>query len=610
MLLVGLMLALSVFLAACSGKDDGDAAGEKNKGKDNNDKGTEESEDPEEVEEGELEFPLDSSNESAVIEDGELNYAQVSNTPFEGTLNRVFYSGAPDAEIIDLFDEDLLATDGDYIITNEGAAEYEIGEDNKSITLTIKDGVKWHDGEDVKASDLLYAYQLLGHPDYLEDRYTFTISNVVGMPEYHKGETDEISGIEVSEDEKKITINYEIASPSIMAGVWSAPVPRHHVGDLMKDEVTMEDIVASDKIRVNPIGLGPYKVTKIVPGESVLFERFDDYWRGKPNLKSIVFKVVNTSSIVKSVKAGDVDVAVVPADQYLNVKDLGNIELLAKVDLSYTYIGFKLGKWDGKKKENITDPDSKLADKRVRQAMWHAMDNDVIGEKMYHGLRFPATTLIIPVFESYHDESNPGRGYDPEKANALLDEAGFKDVDGDGIREDADGKEFILNFASMEGGEVAEPIAEHYMQNWEAVGIKVELTDGRLHEFNSFYDMVEADDPKIDIYQGAWGTGSDPDPEGLYGRTADFNYTRFTSEENDRLLAEGTSEKSFDLEYRKGIYNEWQELMVEEVPVAPTVYRYALTALNNRVTNYSIDPASENFHPWKWGVTEDKAAIE
>lgn len=602
MLLVGLMLALSVFLAACTGKDDGNTAGEKDKDKD---KVTEEGK--ESGEKAELDFPLNVSNTGAVVEDGELNYALVVDTPFEGTLNKVFYSGKPDFDVMQFFEENLLATDGDYIITNEGAADFKLGEDNKSITLTIKDGVKWHDGEDVKASDLLYAYQLLGHPDYLGTRYTFTISNVVGMPEYHEGKTDQISGIEVSKDDKSITINYEIASPSILSGVWTAAVPRHHVGDVVTGEVTMDDLVASDKIRVNPIGFGPYKVSKIVPGESVQYERFDDYWRGEPALKSVVLKVVNTKSIVKAVEAGDIDLAEIPADQYLNVKDLGNIELLAKVDLAYTYIGFKLGKWDGKKEENITDPDAKLADKRVRQAMWHAMDNDVIGKEMYHGLRFPATTLIIPVFESYHDESNPGRGYDPEKANALLDEAGFLDVTGDGIREDADGNEFVLNFASMEGGEVAEPIAEWYIQNWEAVGIKVQLTDGRLHEFNSFYDMVEADDPKIDIYQAAWGTGSDPDPEGLYGRTAEFNYTRFASEENDRLLAEGTSEKSFDLEYRKGIYNEWQELMVEEVPVAPTVYRYALTAVNNRVANYSIDPGSDLWL-YEMGVTDSVPA--
>ncbi len=326
----------------------------------------------------------------------------------------------------------------------------------------------------------------------------------------------------------------------------------------------------------------------------------------EPALKSIVLKVVNSKSIVKAVESGEIDIADIPADQYLNVNELSNIELLAQVDLAYTYVGFKLGKWDAEKEENVTDPDSKLADKRVRQALWHAMDNEVIGKEMYHGLRFPATTLIVPVF-GFHDSENEGRPHDPDKANELLDEAGFMDVDGDGIREDANGEPFVLNFASMSGGETAEPIAEWYIQNWADVGIKVELTDGRLHEFNSFYDMVEADDPKIDIYQAAWGTGSDPDPEGLYGRTAAFNYTRFTSEKNDELLAAGTSEEAFDVDKRQEIYKEWQELMVDEVPVAPTVYRYKLTAVNKRVANFSIEQGADNNKEWAWGITSEEA---
>jgi peptide/nickel transport system substrate-binding protein len=605
MLLISLMLALSVFLAACTGKDDEGDADKKDPGKDKEKTEETEGDDKEAEEKAELDFPLDVSNTESTIENGTLNFALVSDTPFEGTLNPVFYSGRPDAEVMQFFDEELLATDGDYLITNEGAATFEVSNENKTIAITIGDNVNWHDGEPVKASDLLYAYELLGHKDYTGDRYTYTIYNVEGMEAYHKGEAETISGIEISEDDKTITINYLEASPSLLSGIWTYPVPRHYLGDVTKGEVTIDDIVESDKIRTTPIGFGPYKVEKVVPGESVQYVRNEDYWRGKPALESIVLTVVNSQSIVKELEAGKIDIAEVPADQYLNAKELKNTELLAKVDLAYTYIGFKLGKWDAKKEENVTDPESKLADKRVRQAMWHAMDNEVIGEKMYHGLRFPATTLIIPVFESFHDADNPGRAYDPEKANALLDEAGFKDVDGDGIREDAKGEPFVLNFASMEGGEVAEPIANHYMQNWADVGIKVQLTDGRLHEFNSFYDMVEADDPKVDIYQGAWGTGSDPDPEGLYGRTAAFNYTRYTSEENDRLLKEGTSEKAFDAEYRKGIYNEWQELMVEEVPVAPTVYRYATTLVNKRVANYSIDQSSDNFLPWVWGVTSE-----
>lgn len=559
----------------------------------------------ESVERGSPDFPLEVSNREEPIENGSLVYAQVSDHPFEGTLNKVFYSGAPDAEVMQFFDESLLAVDGDFIITDEGAATYRLSTDHKTISITIRDGVNWHDGEPVKASDLLYAYELLGHPDYMGTRYTFMISNVEGMPAYHEGKAESISGIHVSDDDKTITITFKEATPSIMSGIWTSPVPRHYVGDVTKGEVTMEDIVTSSKIRSAPIGFGPYKVTKVVPGESVQYERYEGYWRGMPALESIVLKVVNHSSIVKAIESGVVDIASLPVDQYGQAKQLGNIELLADIELAYTYIGFKLGKWDAKKQENVTDPEAKLSDKRVRQAMWHAMNNEEIAKELYHHLQFPATTLIVPVFKTFHDVQNGGRAFDPEKAKALLDEAGYKDLDGDGFREDPDGKPFVLNFAAMDGGETAELIARWYIQNWGDVGLKVKLTDGRLHEMNSFYDRVQSDDPQIDLYQGAWGTGSDPDPSGLYGRSAMFNYSRFVSEENDRLLEAGTSAAAFDSHYRRKIYNEWQKFMVEEAPVAPALYRYSLTAVNRRVTNYSIDGGSDIWL-YEMGVTEKK----
>ena len=94
------------------------------------------------------------------------------------------------------------------------------------------------------------------------------------------------------------------------------------------------------------------------------------------------------------------------------------------------------------------------------------------------------------------------------------------------MREDPEGEPLSINFASMSGGDIAEPLANYYIQSWRDIGLNVELTNGRLIEFNSFYDMVENDDPEIDIYQGAWGVGSDVDPSGLYGPEAPFNYTR------------------------------------------------------------------------------------
>src|SRR5699024_4583910 len=163
-------------------------------------------------------------------------------------------------------------------------------------------------------------------------------------------------------------------------------------------------------------------------------------------------------------------------------------------------------------------------------------------------------TLIAPSHKNYRSEGIETPTYDPDKANEILDEAGYEDVDGDGLREDPDGEELIINFASMEGGDTAEPLAKYYMQAWEEVGLNVQLLDGRLQEFEVFYDRVGEtgdDDPAIDIYQGAWGLGSDVDPSGLYGPEAMFNFSRYQSDENDELLAEGLSSEAFDLEYRK-----------------------------------------------------------
>jgi peptide/nickel transport system substrate-binding protein len=294
---------------------------------------------------------------------------------------------------------------------------------------------------------------------------------------------------------------------------------------------------------------------------------------------------VNPSVVVKSLENGDLDVAEVLAEQYDQAKELDNVELLGKVELAYSYIGFNFGYYDKEKEENVMDENPKFGDKRLRQAMAYAINNEEVGEKMYKGLRFPANSVITPNFKYNNKDVKPYE-YNPEKAKELLDEAGFVDTNNDGIREDADGKEFKINFASMSGSDVSEPLARYYIQQWEQVGLDVELQDGRLHEFNSFYDLLKKDNDEVDVYSAAWGVASDPDPSGIWSRSAEFNYTRWVSEKNDELLAKGISEEAFDDQYRIDTYNEWQELIHEEVPVIPTLFRYQLAGVNERVTGY------------------------
>lgn len=253
-----------------------------------------------------------------------------------------------------------------------------------------------------------------------------------------------------------------------------------------------------------------------------------------------------------------------------------------------------------------TDPKAKMADVNLRKAMWAAVDNDTVGKKFYNGLRWNATTLIPPSHPEFHDATNPGVAYDQEAAKKILDDAGYR-LNGE-FRTNPDGSELKINFISMTGGDIAEPLAQYYVQSWKAIGLNVTL---EMVEFNTFYDRIGQngeDDPTVDVYQGAWGVGIDVDPTGLYGKDAIYNFPRYASAENDRLLAEGVSEAAFDVDKRKEIYKEWQQLMVNEIPVFPTLYRAVVVPVNNRVLNYAIGDGTGLYYN-DIAVSADKAAV-
>lgn len=545
------------------------------------------------------------TNEDEPMDGGAFTYGISTDAPFAGILNHNFYSGAPDAEILQWFSESLLAIDENFTYTQEGAATFEVDEDTDSITFTINENLNWHDGEPVTAEDWAYAYEVIGHQEYTASgnpRYTQAVSSVEGMPEYHAGEADTVSGIEII-DEKTLKLTYHQFTPSLLAsGVWSYPLAKH-----IFEDIPIADMASSDAVRQEPIGYGPFIVQSIVPGEAVTMVKNEDYWRGEPQLDSVVARVVNPNVVVQALQTGEIDaIDSFPTDQYALNADMSNVEFLGMIDGAYTYIGFKLGTFDYEAGEVIMDPDAKMANVNLRRAMWHAIDNDAIGSEFYDGLRWNATSLITPFHPDFHDETLDAPLYDVDKANELLDDAGYLYLeDGDDFRADPEGNELVINFASMSGGDTAEPIAEYYMQSWRDVGLNVQLLDGRLQDFNTFYDRVQNDDPDIDIFQGAWGVGSDVDPSGLYGPNSANNFPRFRSEENDRLLAEGLSEAAFDQEYRQDIYSQWQELMIEEVPVFPTVYRAVLVPVNNRVTDYAIGSGT-GMYLYEIGVTQDE----
>lgn len=527
-------------------------------------------------------------NDKPEIDGGTLELAIVMDSPFKGMFIRELYEDAYDYDFISIAQPPIFAYDEDFRINDRGAAKLELDKENNKAKIKIKDEVKWSDGEPVTAEDLIYSYEIIGHQDYTGVRYDDNMTNIIGMEEYHEGKADTISGLKALDD-KTLEIEFKEVHPGMETydgGIWPSVAPKHQLKD-----IPVKDLESSDEVRVHPLSFGPYVIDKVTPGEAVQYVPNEYYYGDRSKIEKVILTVIPTSASIEALKAKQYDMVFkMPTDTFPSYKDIEGYQNLGREELAYSYIGFKLGKWNDEKGEVETDPNAKMADKKLRQAMGYAVDNDAIGEKFYHGLRSGATTLIPPIFKAQHDDSIEGYQYDIEKAKELLDEAGYKyEKEGDTYRKDPEGNDLVIKFASMSGGETAQPIADYYIQQWKEIGLNVELTGGRLIDFQSFYDKVKNDDPDIDIYQAAWGLSEYPSPAGLYGAKAAFNYTRFSSEENTKLINEIDSKESFDLIKQKEFFDKWQQYAFEEAFAIPTLYRTEVLPVSDRVKDFSWD---------------------
>lgn len=531
------------------------------------------------------EFDTVMNSDAPAVAGGVLKYALVAESSFQGIFSPVFSEDAYDEELMGFSHESIFSYDEEFQLTQDGMATFVLNENLKTVSITLQDNLKWSDGAALTVDDILYAYEVIGHPDYPGSLYGEAFANVVGMTEYHEGTAGAIAGIEVLDD-THLTIAFKELNPSILqagGALWSQPLPRHQL-----ESIPVSEMARSSQLREQPVGTGPFRVKAIVPGESVLFEANEYYWKGKPKLDNILVEVVGSATIVSEMEAGNYDVAVMPTSSYETYKDFDNITLLGREELATTYIGFKLGSRDVGSGANSLNLSSKMADAALRQAMAYALDNEFVAAVLFDGLRQPAHGMIPPVFEGFSDDEAVGFSYDPVKAASLLDEAGYLDSDGDGFRETPDGEPLEINFAAVAGGDAAETAVAYYIQQWKEIGLDVSLATGRLIEYQKFHDMLASDDPAIDAYQATWGTGMDPNPTEMFSRTSALNYTRWINEKNDALLDQLNAAGALDENARTQIYQQWQALLFEEAPVIPTFWRTQIFAVNNRVKNFNI----------------------
>lgn len=554
-------------------------------------------------------FSSEVTHEGTAIKGGTLKYALVAASPFSGIFIDELSSNSTDSTIAGQVDQSMFEYDENRKLTNTGLASIEFDVEGKTVTIKLngKD-YKWSDGQPFTIDDYIFAIEAIGNKDYTGTRYNDRYTNIVGMKDFHEGKSDKISGVE-KVDDYTVKLHFEKMLPSMQLAGGAIPaytMPKHIFKDIPVKEWEKSEYVRGNKV----VGLGPFTIESVVAGESVTLKANDYFYKGRPKLDKVVMQVVAPNAIVSEMKAGNYDIATMPSAQYESFKDLTNVTYVSTFAPSYEYIAFHLGKFDKATGKNVTDPNAKMSDVKLRQAMGYALDIDAAGESLYNGLNYGTNSIILPFFKDVYNAEQEGFAYNPEKAKQLLDEAGYKDVDGDGIRENKDGSKLQINFAARTRDDANESLIQQYLLWWKEIGLDVQLYTGRTIESNNFYEKIQADDPEIDVFAGGWGVGYDPNPANLFGETAKFNFSRYVNEKGTEIMKKIASTEAFDEAKLKEFYKEWQAYAHDEAFLIQTLVGDSVTAVNKRVKYYdtALATSGSKAQLYQLELTSDTAA--
>jgi len=531
-------------------------------------------------------FPLYVNRPGDHVAGSTFRQGIISTSPLPGLFGgSIFSDAAVDSTVAGLIgsNSSLLSSSPYFTFGQDGVATWEYNLDNSSITLTMQHQPYWHDGVPVTMADLVFAYYTMATPGYVGIRFSTYERRVVGIMDFHNGYADHIEGLVLSNNDRTLTIYFESLSPSMLYfGFWTSPMPAH-----VFENIPIGEMHTSDAVRVNPIGWGPFILETIVPGESVVMRRNDNFVWGTPYIEQLIVERIDSSSLVPiAMETGRFDVISFPTQYFEDYQNPTNFAFIGSSSVSYSYIAFRLGHWDFDENRNVFSPDRYMNNVDLRTAMAMAIDFDLLGETLFNGLQFAAGSFMPPHHGALMDMDLPGFPYNPDAANAILDAAGFE-RGADGYRNWPDGSDLTVNWAQPSNPANEHIIVPFYIQSWSDIGVRVQLWQGRTHDQNYLWDVLDYDndDDEIHIYTGSWSAGFNPHPGGRWGH-AIWNPSRYTSDRQDEIFANLSRVENFDPVQMREAYLELQQYWQSVVPHFPTLWSIGLTALNNRVSTW------------------------
>ena len=337
----------------------------------------------------------------------------------------------------------LSLTDEDGSVINPRLAEsWTHSPDYRRWTLRLRDDVRWHDGVQVTAHDVAFSAELFRHPDVLFPARIWGLDSAVVV------------------DDQTIALFLERPTYHPPGGAWTVFFPKHLLGDLDPARFYEWDFWE------RPIGNGPYRFVRRVPRTMVEFEANPDFYAGEPSIRTVVAKFSSANPVIE-LTSGAADAAF----------DLGPADLL-KLDVDPRFVVYYANDWSEIYLVYWNHRHPLLADARVRRALDHALDRRELA-------RVANLPNEIPLVGGLGNDGglDPDRrrgwdrvpAYDPERAERLLEQAGWVDRDGDGIRDKA-GQRARFTLLSPQGGSLgAEPMALLMEDRWRRVGVAAEV---------------------------------------------------------------------------------------------------------------------------------------
>jgi peptide/nickel transport system substrate-binding protein len=429
------------------------------------------------------------------------------------------------------------------------AESWEMEEGGQAFVFHLREGVTWHDGEPFTADDVVFSFNIFANPT-VGSTYGPKLADVVGYDEFQAGTATELAGVTKIDD---MTVRVELKSPSPLwvdlQQISISILPNHILGSVPADQLRTHGYWK------NVVGTGPFVMTKFVDDQYIEGVANENYFLGKPKLDKIVFQIyADTTAILNALEAGELDATPyegggIPLDQVQRFEAMPHLTVLGNMDAGLpTYLML-----------DLEDPD--FAKLEVRQAIMHAIDRATIQDTIRMNLgkisntMFPAEWARPAELETYP--------YDPEKAQALLKEAGY-----DTTR--------TFDFLYYYNDQVNKDIVVAIQAYLAAVGINVEprLVDG------AGFNQALAD-KSFRIGYAANGQGLDPSLGALVTKCGTARAVGYCNERVDELFGLGMSVAERD--QRAPYYQEISTILNQEAPKSWLWYEVRPMGFNKRI---------------------------